>query len=69
VDFVFHYTGTLTGITSATFQFGTVPNNIPGGSTCTGDCGITVTPEPASMALLGTGLALVATRLRRKKKA
>src|SRR6202030_3903688 len=62
VTFTVDYSGTIAAITSANFYFGTQPDVVGGGSSCTGDCGVTVTPEPASMALLGTGLALVATR-------
>jgi hypothetical protein len=40
---------------------GTIPGGTPGGSGA-------VVPEPASLMLLGSGLALAASRLRRKKK-
>jgi hypothetical protein len=55
-----------TAITSATFSFNTVSGDtVPG--TCSRDCGITVTPEPATLTLFGSGLAFLGARLRRKK--
>jgi hypothetical protein len=56
-----------TQITSATFSFNTTSgNNVPGTPSCTANC-LTVTPEPATLTLFGSGLAFLGTRLRRKK--
>ena len=60
-------------ITGATFRFGTVADQgFQGGNPCVINCGSIDTfsldpvPEPASMLLLGTGLAAAALRRRRK---
>ena len=63
-------------------QFGTPPGAystndgfeewalLKGVTTCTGTgCDVTVTPEPASLMLLGSGLAMAAVRFRKNRKA
>jgi hypothetical protein len=63
------YTGTLSGITAATFLFGTTPDRITGDPCidCGGGGSQAAVPEPASLLLLGSGLAFVARRARRKQ--
>jgi hypothetical protein len=53
---------------SGTLQF-TLAGAIPGGSTASGDLVVSQTPEPVSMALLGTGLLGLAFLLRKKTRA
>ncbi len=69
VTFVFDYTGTLTNISSVTFDWGTTPDTTAG-TLCT-DCGGgggggNTVPEPSSIVLLGTA-CLIGTSVLRKK--
>ncbi len=55
-----------TTVSNVSFSFGTTAgNNVPGCQN--GECASTV-PEPASLTLMGAGLAMVAARIRRRKK-
>jgi hypothetical protein len=66
--FNFTYTGTLTNVTGATFIFGTQPDRVPGTGPGSGSNNPQdAVPEPASLLLVGSGLALAARRARRKR--
>ena len=66
--FHFTYQGTITGISGANFLFGTTPDSVPGTGPGNGNNNPQdAVPEPASLLLVGSGLALAARRARRKQ--
>jgi hypothetical protein len=64
------FNGNLSNVSNVSFQYGTSTSefNAGGGTGSGGGSGQTLAPEPTSLLLFGSGLAMTAYRARRKKQ-